>query len=204
MKLIIGLGNIGAEYEQTRHNVGFLCLDKYAERHQLSFKKTGKYYQAQYKSCLLIKPTTYMNLSGEAYKSVLSKYGSFEEVLIISDDIELPTAEIRIRPGGGDGGHNGLKSLFLAFGSNALPRIRIGIGRPQSGNARDYVLDEFTDPELTDLNITTDLICQWLDVYINRDFAQLLNEYSKWKKKPIPSTEGGIISPKEEPHDKGL
>jgi PTH1 family peptidyl-tRNA hydrolase len=192
MKLIIGLGNIGKEFAKTRHNAGFLCLERFADEHSLEFKKTKLYYYAKYQDSLLIKPTTYMNLSGEAYKSALSNFGSFEEVLVIMDDLELATGNLRIRSFGGDGGHNGLKSILAAAGSNQIARIRIGIGRPQTGIARDYVLDTLTKSEQLILSDVFDLLTEWLDIYIHKDMKHLLDEFSKWKTKPVPSTEDGI------------
>lgn len=198
MKLIIGLGNIGKDYEQTRHNVGFMCVDKFILRHELNEKKARNYSFTRYKDCLLIKPATYMNNSGTAYSSALTKYGSFNDVLVISDDIELPIGEIRIRNSGGDGGHNGLKSIIEHAGNNEIRRIRIGIGRSENLNARDYVLDRFSSLELPMINSIIDLVSGWLEIYIKYDMEKLLNEFSKWKKKPIPSHEGGIDRPKED------
>lgn len=192
MKLIIGLGNIGKEFAKTRHNAGFLCLERFADKHGLEFKKSKLYYHAKYQDSLLIKPTTYMNLSGEAYKSAVSKFGSFEEVMVIMDDLELVTGNLRIRSFGGYGGHNGLKSIIAAAGSELIARIRIGIGRPQTGIARDYVLDTITKSEQVILNDVFDLLTEWLDTYIQKDMKHLLDEFSKWKTKPVPSSEDGI------------
>jgi PTH1 family peptidyl-tRNA hydrolase len=204
MKLIIGLGNIGKEYAKTRHNAGFLCLERFAVKHDLIFKKTRLYTYTKYLDSLLIKPTTYMNLSGEAYKSALTKFGRFDEVIVIMDDLELATGNIRIRSFGGDGGHNGLKSIVQAIGSDQVARIRIGIGRPKTGIARDYVLDTITSTEQKVFTVVFDLLSEWLDIYIRTDMKHLLDEFSKWKKRPVPSSEDGINSPKEELHDKGL
>jgi PTH1 family peptidyl-tRNA hydrolase len=186
MKLVIGLGNIGREYKLTRHNIGFMCLHKFAAKHQL-IKRTSKLYTYyRYEECLLILPKTYMNLSGEAYSSALSKHGPFHEVLVIMDDIELPLGSIRIRSSGGNGGHNGLKSVIEKKGDSDFPRIRIGIGRSKTMTPRNYVLDNFTMDENAIVSETLELIVDWLELYIRNDLALLLDEYSKWKSKPIP------------------
>ncbi|MFO7660559.1 MAG: aminoacyl-tRNA hydrolase [Candidatus Cloacimonadaceae bacterium] len=201
MKLVMGLGNIGKEYENTRHNVGFMCLDRFAALHKLEAKTSRKYSYYNIKDCLLIKPKTYMNLSGEAYLSALSKHSGFEQVLVIMDDIELPLGQIRIRTSGGDGGHNGLKSILSKLPSIDVPRIRIGIGRQQEISTRDYVLDKFDSDELKIVEPALELIAKWLELYIRFDLNKLLDEYSKFMKKPIPPADGGINRPKEENDD---
>lgn len=201
MKLVIGLGNIGKEYELTRHNVGFLCLIQFAAKHNLEIKNTRKYSYMRFKDCLLIMPKTFMNRSGEAYASAVNKYHGFDDVLVISDDIELPLGKIRIRPSGGSGGHNGLKSIIEHTKTIDVRRIRIGIGRPESNSCSEHVLDKFTDAEGKTLNKLLILVNDWLLVYIQRDFDSLLNEYSKWNKDPIPSINDGINRPKEDKND---
>lgn len=201
MKLVMGLGNIGKEYQNTRHNVGFMCLDRFATLHKLKAKTSRKYSYYEFKDCLLIKPKTFMNLSGEAYLSALSKHSEIEQVLVIMDDIELPLGQIRIRTSGGDGGHNGLKSILSKMPSIDVPRIRIGIGRPQETSTRDYVLDSFNSDELMIVEPALALIAKWLELYIRFDLNKLLDEYSKFMKKPIPPTDGGINRPKEENDD---
>jgi PTH1 family peptidyl-tRNA hydrolase len=201
MKLIIGLGNIGKEYEETRHNIGFLCLDKFAVIHKLIFKTLKNYSFTKFKDCILLMPQTYMNGSGEAYRSALNKYKHFDEVLVILDDIDLPMGDIRIRTSGGSGGHNGLKSILDCADTLDILRIRIGIGRPDKGTPRKHVLDKFSPYERETIDKTLSILTDWLELYIRTDITRLLDEYSKWKKRPIPSTEGGINRPKEEPND---
>jgi peptidyl-tRNA hydrolase, PTH1 family len=197
MKLIIGLGNIGKEYEQTRHNIGFLCLNKFASAHKLCFKTLKNFSFVKYKDCVLLMPQTYMNASGEAYRTALYKYKQFDEVLVILDDIDLPIGKIRIRTSGGSGGHNGLKSILEVMDSLDVLRIRIGIGRPEKGTPRMHVLDKFNSDERETIDTTLSILKDWLDLYIATDSKRLLDEYSKWKK-PIPSPEDGINRPKEE------
>ena len=201
MKLIIGLGNIGKEYEHTRHNIGFLCLDKFANAHKLSFKGAKNYSFTKYKECIFIKPLTYMNASGEAYQAVLNKFKHFDEVLVILDDIDLPLGELRIRTSGGSGGHNGLKSILEQMDTLEVLRIRVGIGRPETGTPRKHVLDKFNSDEKDIIDKTLEMLKVLLDTYVNTDARRLLDEYSKIKLKPIPSQEDGINRPKEEQHD---
>jgi PTH1 family peptidyl-tRNA hydrolase len=188
MKLIIGLGNIGKEYANTRHNIGFMCLKRFAAIHDLAIKNTRLYSFFWSDDCLLILPRTYMNRSGEAYSSALSKHSCFDEILVIMDDIELPVGDIRIRTSGGDGGHNGLKSVIEKKGNSEFARIRIGIGRSETDTPRNHVLDSFTKSEASLINDSLNIVCEWLDKYIKNDITLLLDEYSKWKAKPIPSS----------------
>lgn len=201
MKLIIGLGNIGKEYELTRHNVGFMCLSNFALSHDLKFKKAKSYNYTVYKDCIMMLPQTYMNASGEAYQAAVDKYKQFDDVLVVLDDIDLPMGEVRIRTSGGSGGHNGLKSILGQMDTLNVLRVRIGIGRPQKGTPRKHVLDNFDPDERVIIEKTLSNVTDWLDLYAKTDAKTMLDEYSKWKKKPIPSSEDGINRPKEEPYD---
>lgn len=204
MRLVVGLGNIGKEYKLTRHNVGFICLDRFAEKHDKSYSRTGLYLYFKHKDCVFIKPKTYMNRSGEAYLSVRAKWGAFEDILAVVDDVDLPTGSIRIRTGGGDGGHNGLKSLIEKIGNENFCRIRIGIGKSIETTTTNYVLEKFSNDELIDIESAADNVCGWLDIYSELGINKFLDEYSKWTKNSIPSEKNGIIRPKEEKNDKGL
>lgn len=203
MKLIIGLGNPTAEYKNTRHNIGFMCLDLWAQKHGKSFAHERLFDSIKLREAVLIKPNTYMNCSGDALKEALSRW-KISDILVIHDDLELEPAQLRIRNGGGDGGHNGMKSLFLVTPPSELKRIRIGIGRNITGQVSDFVLSEITDSEMELLTPVMQLSCRFLDTYIKYDFNQVLNEYSKWKKSYSGAKSTGIISPKEENNDKGL
>ncbi len=136
LRLIVGLGNPGSEYADHRHNVGFWCIDRLAKRHGIKMKaggsaSTGRGRIGQH-DVLLMKPRTFVNRSGEAVGPLLRREGiPIENVLVIYDELDLPEGRIRIRPRGGDGGHNGLKSIIAATGSGDFGRMRVGIGRPQ-------------------------------------------------------------------------
>ncbi|MDM7461159.1 MAG: aminoacyl-tRNA hydrolase [bacterium] len=148
-RLIVGLGNPGAEYAHTRHNVGFWTIDLLAKRHGIALK-TRKYHsklgvgQISGATVVLAKPQTYMNLSGEAARALLHAYHlKPEQMLIIFDDIWLEPGAVRVRAKGSAGGHNGMKSIIGEVGTEAFPRVRIGIGQPPEGeDLADYVLSE--------------------------------------------------------------
>ncbi len=148
--LLTGLGNMGPEYDHTRHNIGFEVLDALAGQLQTSFKheSLGDLAEAKYKgrSLVLLKPSTYMNLSGKAVRYWLTKKKIPQErLLVVVDDLNLPFGQIRLRGKGGDGGHNGLKSISQLLGNNRYARLRIGIGRPEyPGEQVNYVLGHWT------------------------------------------------------------
>jgi peptidyl-tRNA hydrolase, PTH1 family len=151
--LIAGLGNIGSEYATTRHNIGFMILDAFAEASNFSFKADRLASVAQVKHrgriLVLIKPSTYMNLSGKAVNYWLQQEKiSKENLLIITDDIALPFGTIRIRAKGGDGGHNGLTSIIETLGTQDFARVRFGIGSDfAKGYQSEYVLGEWSDEQ---------------------------------------------------------
>jgi PTH1 family peptidyl-tRNA hydrolase len=151
--LIVGLGNIGDEYQDTRHNIGFKILDAFAEASNISFedKRYGNISEFHYKgrTFVLLKPSTYMNRSGLAVNYWLKKAKiPFENMLVLVDDIALPFGTIRIRPKGGDGGHNGLNSINQVLGSQDYARVRFGIGNNFfNGQQVNYVLSEWTAEE---------------------------------------------------------
>ena len=151
--LIAGLGNIGEEYANTRHNIGFIILDAMAKEFDASFSidRHAYYSKIRYKgrTFILIKPTSYMNLSGKAVKFWLTKEKIIpENLLVVVDDIALPTATLRMKYKGGDGGHNGLIDIIKSIGTDKFPRLRIGIGDDFSrGHQSDYVLGKWSRSE---------------------------------------------------------
>jgi PTH1 family peptidyl-tRNA hydrolase len=151
--LIVGLGNIGAKYETTRHNIGFKALDFVAEQSSAFFteEKYGKISSFKYKgkNIFLLKPNTFMNLSGSAVRYWLTKLKiDVKNLLVISDDLNLEVGNLRIKKNGSDGGHNGLKDIQQTLSSNQYPRLRIGVGNNfPKGRQIDYVLGEWTEEE---------------------------------------------------------
>ncbi len=147
--LIVGLGNIGDQYAQTRHNIGFMIVDHLAREAGVDFadKRYGSVAEMRLKGqkMFLLKPSTYMNLSGNAVRYwVKEKKIELERLLIVSDDLALPLGTIRIKPGGSEGGHNGLKSITQTLGTNQYPRLRFGIGNEfGQGHQVDFVLGRF-------------------------------------------------------------
>ncbi len=155
--LIAGLGNIGAEYELTRHNIGFLVLDQLADQHKVTFttERLAQYstFRFKGKSIHLIKPTTYMNLSGKAIAYWLQelKIGK-ENLLVVVDDIALPFSSLRLRPKGSAAGHNGLKNIELILNGQDYARLRFGVGNDFGrGQQIDYVLSNFSHEEFKKL-----------------------------------------------------
>lgn len=151
--LIVGLGNIGAEYVNTRHNIGFKVLDYLAKKESLDFQTVKLGSLAEYKfkgrTFLLLKPNTYMNLSGKSVQYWMEKENiPLENIFVITDDLNLSFGTIRIKPKGSDGGHNGLKNINLVLNTNQYTRFRFGISDEfKKGRQVDYVLGEWNDPE---------------------------------------------------------
>lgn len=197
MKLIVGLGNPGNEYQNSRHNVGFQALDYMASKMKLDFSKEKNYLIGKKRSYSLIKPLTYMNNSGLAVKQLIS--GQFQELLVIVDDIYLPFGEIRIRERGGDGGHNGLKSIIDVNNTDEFIRIRIGVDSPKYKDLKEFVLEDFSAKEMQCLELTYKFIYELIKQFIHRDYNTMLNYYSKNKRS---YSEGMAVfqnqSPKEE------
>ncbi len=150
MRLIVGLGNPGREYLETRHNVGFMLLDRLAARERADFRaeKAWRASVARTGDLFLCKPLTFMNLSGEAVRGLSQFYKiAPADLLVVADDMALPLGKLRLRPGGSAGGHNGLRSIIEHLGTNEFPRLRIGIGAARPGEAVGYVLGRFAVAE---------------------------------------------------------
>ena len=150
IRLIAGLGNPGPEYAGTRHNVGFLVVDRLAEQFGLAWERLTKWdaVLAQCGEVFLLKPMSFMNRSGHPLFAVAQFYKiDPAEILVVLDDLALPLGRIRIRPDGGTGGHNGLESIIVQFGTEEIPRLRIGIGTAPRDGGVDYVLSRFFEEE---------------------------------------------------------
>lgn len=153
MKIVIGLGNPGSEYRFTRHNVGFRVLDELAARYRVAFdheKYGGLIARAnvEREAVLLLKPLTYMNLSGQCVaRAIRYTNSNLDEVLVVADDVNLPLGKTRFRAEGSDGGHNGLKSIIQSLGTNEFCRLRLGVGRNTNGELVEHVLGAFAPDE---------------------------------------------------------
>lgn len=181
MKLIAGLGNIGAQYLFTRHNAGFMVLDKWASDAGFSFKeeKKLKCFLSKYNDIIFIKPTTFMNLSGEAVRAVMDYYKiNLEDILIIYDDISLDLGKIRFRANGSDGGHNGIKSIIKHIGSQKFDRLKIGIGPQPNVPSENYVLQNFPKNDLDKLKDTLNLSINAIKFYLENDIEKTQNKFN--------------------------
>ncbi|MBO4350858.1 MAG: aminoacyl-tRNA hydrolase [Proteobacteria bacterium] len=170
--LIVGLGNPGTEYASTRHNSGFMLMDKFcghcgASMTQAKFQGIFGTIRLSGRSIFLLKPQTYMNLSGKSVVACMSFYHiPIESVLILHDELDLPLGDVRVKTGGGAGGHNGLKSIIELTGSNEFSRLRFGIGRPEHGDVINYVLGKFLASDEEILNNTLNIGVEALQTFI--------------------------------------
>lgn len=193
MKLIVGLGNIGKEYAQTRHNIGFMVVDELAKRHNVNTWQTK--WQAEVAQCfmpskvLLVKPNTYMNLSGNAVREIVNFYNiAPEDVLVIQDDLDLPCGHIRIREKGSAGGHNGISSIIQNLGTQDFTRLKIGIGHPaQSGKkVVTHVLERFNSEEQPLVQKAVADVASALEMLVKeQDLRAVMNKYNTKKEKKV-------------------
>jgi len=182
--LIVGLGNIGAEYELTRHNIGFLTLDRLADVQNISFESSRLAFKSEFKykgrQIHLIKPTTYMNLSGKAVNYWMKELKvTKENVLVIVDDIALPFGNLRMRAKGSTAGHNGLKNIEELTGGNNYPRLKFGIGNDfHSGKQVDYVLSNFSEGDFAELPIKMDKAIDMILSFCTIGIQRTMNEFN--------------------------
>lgn len=183
--LIVGLGNIGAEYQHTRHNIGFDVADALARKHGVTFRsdRLADVAEIRWKGRVLvvIKPTTYMNVSGKAVKYWMEKEKiPVENVLVILDDLALPLEVLRLRPGGSDAGHNGLKSIQESIATNQYPRLRFGIGNDYpKGRQVDYVLGKWSSKEEPVVAQKTDKSVEIIESFASIGLERSMNNYNK-------------------------
>lgn len=185
MKLIAGLGNIGDKYCFTRHNAGFMAIDRFAVEKEISFKeeKRLKCFLTRYKDgtdeYMLIKPTTYMNLSGEAVQLVMNYYKiPVSDVIIIYDDLSLDTGKMRFRANGSDGGHNGIKSVIKCLGTKDVARLKIGIGPQPPIPSEAFVLQNFTAEQLELLKPVIKKSVEAVEYYFANGISKAQNLYN--------------------------
>ena len=191
MKLIVGLGNPGPEYEQTRHNAGFMVVRRFADRFgPVSF---GSKFQSQVgevrlaeQRCMLLLPMTYMNRSGQAVRAVVDYFDvdPLVDLLVVVDDVALPVGRIRVRAQGGSGGHNGLRDVESVLGSKRFARLRIGIDPPGRATQTAHVLGRFSRDEVQTLDPALDTACDAIACWVEHGIDQAMNRYN-------PSTTSG-------------
>lgn len=186
-KLIVGLGNPGDKYVETKHNVGFMLVDQMAKSLNLTFSH-DKIFQADIASTFLngekvyfVKPTTFMNESGKAVHALLTYYGlEIEDLLVIYDDLDMEVGKLRFRQKGSAGGHNGIKSIIAETGTQEFDRIKIGIGRPQKGmTVVNHVLGKFSEDDYATILLTLDKVETALNHYLKtNDFEDTMRRYN--------------------------
>ena len=185
MKLVVGLGNKGREYENTRHNMGFMLVDRYLQYKNITDKFKEK-FNAIYiettinnEKVIFIKPMTYMNNSGIAVRAFVDFYKlNSEDILVISDDLDLDLGKFRLRRNGSSGGHNGLKSIISQLGTDNFKRLRIGISNDED-DVINYVLSKFSKKELNEIDTMFDTLVDVLDDYFVMDFTSLMSKYNR-------------------------
>lgn len=183
--VIVGLGNPGKKYEKTRHNIGFMFVDEIAKVNKIEYK-LDKRHQAMIGStningqtCYLIKPITFMNLSGNAVRSFVEYYNiPISDLIIVFDDMDLPLGKLRIRKTGSSGGHKGMKSIIENLGTSDILRIRIGIDKPINEEVVDYVLHKISKKEQIILDETLQLAPQILDDTVISGVDYMMNKYN--------------------------
>ena len=185
MKLIVGLGNIGEKYIFTRHNVGFMLIDSIALNNNLNFKENSRLkcflttLKTSEEDFILIKPTTYMNLSGEAVRAVMDYYKiDKKDVLIVYDDLSLELGKIRFRSNGSDGGHNGIKSIIQHLGAKDIARLKIGIGPQPNLPSEVFVLQNFSKEELDVLKSTIEKAKDGIKCYFKNGISVAQNKFN--------------------------
>ena len=184
MRLIVGLGNPGREYEKTRHNIGFMCIDKIASHFNVDFnmnKFNGLYTTFNYNGdkVILLKPQKYMNLSGEVVRDFVNFYKiDINDILIICDDLDTNVGTYRLRYKGSSGGHNGLKNVELHLNSKVYKRIKIGISNNKNMDTKDYVLGKFTNDEMELLNPIINKMPNIVEDYLNLSFDRVMSKYN--------------------------
>lgn len=185
MKLIVGLGNPGSEYAGSRHNIGFLCINRLSrefkialnQKHSRSLSGKGRIADEE---VVLAKPRTYMNNSGIAVRLLMQNYhAALPDLLVIYDDMDLPLGKLRLRPGGSAGGHHGMESIIRETGNSSLARLRVGIGRQEEVRGADYVLSSFLPEESQIIDKTLERVIELLPLLLKDGVTKAMNEFNR-------------------------
>ena len=188
MQLIVGLGNPGSEYARSRHNIGWMIADAFAAKFRIDITKHEKEAltgigRVGGGSVMVAKPLTYMNLSGDAVKLLTSAYvDSLQDLIVISDEVDLPLGKLRIRERGSAGTHNGMRSIVASLASEDFPRLRFGVrgaNYTEDGRLRDYVLDDFEESELPIVNRGIERAVDALVLFARGDLRRAMNEFNR-------------------------
>lgn len=181
MKLIVGLGNPGKEYENTRHNVGFMVVDNYLKTSDWKQKFDGFYCikNFDYEKVLFLKPTTYMNLSGFSVKKVMEYYNiDIKDILIIQDDLDIEIGKYKLKTNSSSGGHNGIKSIINSLNSDSFARLKVGISHDRSKDIIDYVLGKFSKTENKLLENNYAIFNQIIDSFIKYGIEETMKNFN--------------------------
>ena len=183
MKLIVGLGNPGKQYEKTRHNFGFMVIDYYANKKELNFKNNMQGLYAELtvngEKIILLKPQSYMNLSGDIVRKYCDYYNvKIEDILVIYDDVDFEIGTFKIKRNGSSGGHNGIKDIINKLGTEEVSRIRVGVSKNNSELA-NYVLKKLPKSDIEKINILLPKICEAIDIYITEGLDSSMEKYNK-------------------------
>lgn len=187
MKIIVGLGNPGSEYEHTRHNIGWKVIDAFAAKFRIRIdqhEKNAMTGQGRVAggSVLVARPLTFMNLSGDSVRLLFSAYAdATDDLIVVYDDVDLPIGRLRIRPSGSAGTHNGMRSIVSSLGNENFARLRVGVRGAEygEGRLRDYVLDEFTDEEEASVRRAIDRAVDALLLFVRGDLKRAMNEFNR-------------------------
>lgn len=200
MKLVVGLGNPGHEYLKTRHNAGFMVVDRLAERHAGGAIARSRFHAACVEAriagekCLLMKPTTYMNRSGQCVGEAVRffKVEPGVDLVVVVDEVAFPVGHIRVRAGGGAGGHNGLKDIDRALGGSSYPRVRIGIGsKPPMMNQADWVLSRLSEEEWPAFDRSVVEAADAVEMLLGQGVDAAMNRYNQRLAQESPRASGG-------------
>lgn len=214
MKIVVGLGNPGKQYEETRHNVGWMVLDRLAERAgwvgHARARDAAATVHGRYNGLdlMLVKPTTFMNLSGVAVRKVLARQRApLDELLVVVDDFDLPLGRIRLRAEGSAGTHNGLKSIVGELGNQKFARLRVGIGEP-SRAAIDHVLSRFSAGERKALDVVLDAAADAVEDWAREGAARAANKWNSWTPPTAPADPDAPAElnpdPRPQPDEQGI
>ena len=187
MKLIVGLGNPGNEYEKTRHNIGFMVIDYFAKEHNISVetkKFNGLFTKFMYnnETVILLKPLSYMNLSGEVVRSFVDYFKiDIKDILIINDDLDMSIGKIKLKEKGSSGGHNGLKNIELHLKTNEYKRLKIGISNNKMIDTKDYVLGKLNEEETNKITEILPITNKIIEDFTTVDFNKIMSKYNDKK-----------------------
>ncbi len=184
MKMIVGLGNPGKDYQNTRHNVGFLVLDNYLNTSDWKEKFNALYHEERINSekVIFVKPLTYMNLSGDAVVKYVNYFDvNIDDILVIHDDLDLPFSTYKLKKNSSAGGHNGIKSIINRLGSQEFARLKVGVSHDRSVDTKDYVLGNFSKKEKEQFEVMQKVFNKIIESFVNDGIDRTMNIYNTKK-----------------------